>query len=78
YIAGSMTPLITSMIGGGMIKLLFIVLPMMGLLKADSQSISFFAFFGDAPYHCMPIFLAYSASQKLTVTPALAMSVAGI
>ncbi len=26
----------------------------------------------------MPIFLAYSASQKLKVTPALAMSVAGI
>ncbi|HGA1262228.1 TPA: beta-glucoside-specific PTS transporter subunit IIABC [Streptococcus suis] len=78
YIAGSMTPLIPAMFGGGMIKVLVIVLPMLGLLKADSQSISFLAFFGDAPYHFMPIFLAYSASQKLKVTPALAMSVAGI
>ncbi|HFR3264386.1 TPA: beta-glucoside-specific PTS transporter subunit IIABC [Streptococcus suis] len=78
YIAGSMTPLIPAMLGGGMIKVLVIVLPMLGLLKADSQSISFLAFFGDAPYHFMPIFLAYSASQKLNVTPALAMSVAGI
>lgn len=78
YIAGSMTPLIPAMLGGGMIKVLVIVLPMLGLLKADSQSISFLAFFGDAPYHFMPIFLAYSASQKLKVTPALAMSVAGI
>ncbi|CYU69123.1 PTS transporter subunit EIIC [Streptococcus suis] len=78
YIAGSMTPLILAMLGGGMIKVLVIVLPMLGLLKADSQSISFLAFFGDAPYHFMPIFLAYSASQKLKVTPALAMSVAGI
>ncbi|MDG3179932.1 beta-glucoside-specific PTS transporter subunit IIABC [Streptococcus suis] len=78
YIAGSMTPLIPAMLGGGMIKVLVIVLPMQGLLKADSQSISFLAFFGDAPYHFMPIFLAYSASQKLKVTPALAMSVAGI
>ncbi|HHT7658434.1 TPA: beta-glucoside-specific PTS transporter subunit IIABC [Streptococcus suis] len=78
YIAGSMTPLIPAMLGGGMIKVLVIVLPMLGLLQADSQSISFLAFFGDAPYHFMPIFLAYSASQKLKVTPALAMSVAGI
>ncbi|HEM2668480.1 TPA: PTS glucose transporter subunit IIA [Streptococcus suis] len=78
YIAGSMTPLIPAMLGGGMIKVLVIVLPMLGLLKSDSQSISFLAFFGDAPYHFMPIFLAYSASQKLKVTPALAMSVAGI
>ncbi|MEG3231891.1 beta-glucoside-specific PTS transporter subunit IIABC [Streptococcus suis] len=78
YIAGSMTPLIPAMLGGGMIKVLVIVLPMLGLLKADSQFISFLAFFGDAPYHFMPIFLAYSASQKLKVTPALAMSVAGI
>ncbi|WP_105140378.1 beta-glucoside-specific PTS transporter subunit IIABC [Streptococcus suis] len=78
YIAGSMTPLIPAMLGGGMIKVLVIVLPMLGLLKADSHSISFLAFFGDAPYHFMPIFLAYSASQKLKVTPALAMSVAGI
>ncbi|HEM4057063.1 TPA: PTS glucose transporter subunit IIA [Streptococcus suis] len=78
YIAGSMTPLIPAMLGGGMIKVLVIVLPMLGLLKADSQSISFLAFFGDVPYHFMPIFLAYSASQKLKVTPALAMSVAGI
>ncbi|MEE3692754.1 beta-glucoside-specific PTS transporter subunit IIABC [Streptococcus suis] len=78
YIAGSMTPLIPTMLGGGMIKVLVIVLPMLGLLKADSQSISFLAFFGDAPYYFMPIFLAYSASQKLKVTPALAMSVAGI
>ncbi|AGL48228.1 MULTISPECIES: beta-glucoside-specific PTS transporter subunit IIABC [Streptococcus] len=78
YIAGSMTPLIPAMLGGGMIKVLVIVLPMLGLLKADSQSISFLAFFGDAPYYFMPIFLAYSASQKLKVTPALAMSVAGI
>ncbi|MBY4959114.1 beta-glucoside-specific PTS transporter subunit IIABC [Streptococcus suis] len=78
YIAGSMTLLIPAMLGGGMIKVLVIVLPMLGLLKADSQSISFLAFFGVAPYHFMPIFLAYSASQKLKVTPALAMSVAGI
>lgn len=77
YIAGSMTPLIPAMLGGGMIKVLVIVLPMLGLLKADSQTIQFLSIFGDAPYYFMPLLLAYSASQKLKVTPALAMSVAG-
>ncbi|MGT2784982.1 beta-glucoside-specific PTS transporter subunit IIABC [Streptococcus merionis] len=78
YIAGSMTPLIPAMLGGGMLKVLVIVLPMLGILKSDSQTISFLTFFGDAPYYFMPIFLAYSASQKLNVTPTLAMSIAGI
>lgn len=77
YIAGSMTPLIPAMLGGGMIKVLVIVLPMLGLLKADSQTIQFLSIFGDASYYFMPLLLAYSASQKLKVTPALAMSVAG-
>ncbi|MGT2716172.1 beta-glucoside-specific PTS transporter subunit IIABC [Streptococcus respiraculi] len=78
YIAGSMTPLIPAMLGGGMLKVLVIILPMLGLLSADSQTISFLSIFGDAPYYFMPIFLAFSASKKLNVTPILAMSVAGI
>lgn len=78
YIASSMTPLIPGLLGGGMIKVLVIILPMLGLLKSDSQTLQFLAFFGDAPYYFMPVFLAYSASLKLKVTPILAMSVAGI
>lgn len=78
YIAGSMTPIIPAMLGGGMLKVLVIILPMLGILKADSQTLAFLSFFGDAPYYFLPIFLAYSASQKLKVTPILAMAVAGI
>ncbi|MEW4353562.1 beta-glucoside-specific PTS transporter subunit IIABC [Streptococcus pneumoniae] len=78
YIAGSMTPLIPAMLGGGMLKVLVIILPMLGLLPADSQTIAFLSVFGDAPYYFMPIFLGFSAAKKLHVTPILAMSVAGI
>lgn len=78
YIASSMTPLIPALLGGGMIKVLVIILPMLGVLPADSQTIAFLSFFGDAPYYFMPLFLAYSASQKLKVTPTLAMAVGGI
>lgn len=78
YIAGSMTPLIPAMLGGGMLKVLVIILPMLGLLPADSQTIAFLTIFGDAPYYFMPIFLGFSAAKKLNVTPILAMAVAGI
>lgn len=78
YIAGSMTPIIPSILGGGMLKVLVVLLPMIGIVDANSQSISFLTFFGDAPYYFIPIFLAYSASKKLNVNTTLAMSVAGI
>ena len=38
YIAGSMTPIIPAMLGGGMLKVLVIILPMLGILKSDSQT----------------------------------------
>ncbi|MDG8177452.1 glucose PTS transporter subunit IIA [Streptococcus pneumoniae] len=78
YIAGSMTPIIPAMLGGGMLKVLVIILPMLGILQSDSQTIAFLTFFGDAPYYFLPLLLAYSASQKLKVTSTLAMSVAGV
>ncbi|WP_064590796.1 beta-glucoside-specific PTS transporter subunit IIABC [Streptobacillus moniliformis] len=78
YIAGSMTPIIPAILGGGMLKVLVVLLPMIGIVDANSQSISFLTFFGDAPYYFIPIFLAYSASKKLNVNTTLAMSVAGI
>lgn len=78
YIAGSMTPIIPAMLGGGMLKVLVIILPMLGILQSDSQTIAFLTFFGDVPYYFLPLLLAYSASQKLKVTSTLAMSVAGV
>ncbi len=78
YIVDSITPVIPALLGGGMLKVLVIILPMLGIFKADSQTISFLNFFGDAPYYFMPIFLAYSASKKLNINTSIAMSVGGI
>lgn len=78
YIAGSMTPLIPGLLGGGLLKVLVVILPLLGILKSDSQTITFLSIFGDAPYYFMPIFLAYSASIRLKVTPILGMAVAGV
>lgn len=78
YISSSMSSLIPALIGGGMIKVLLIVLPMLHILDVDSSTYAFLAFFGDAPFYFMPMMLAYAASQKMHVTPMLAVTVAGI
>lgn len=77
-ISGCMSPLIPAMIGGGMIKVLLILLPLMGILDDSSQTFAILSFFGDAPFYFMPIMLAFTASQRFNVTPMLAVTVAGI
>ncbi|CAM3169207.1 beta-glucoside-specific PTS transporter subunit IIABC [Streptobacillus ratti] len=78
YIAGSMTSIIPAILGCGMIKVLVLILPMLGIFESNSQTITFLTIFGDAGYYFLPILLAYSASKKLNVNTALAMFVAGI
>lgn len=77
-ISGCMSPLIPAMLGGGMIKVLLILLPLMGILEDSSQTYAILAFFGDAPFYFMPIMLAFTAAQKFNVTPMLAVTVGGI
>ncbi|WP_375178550.1 beta-glucoside-specific PTS transporter subunit IIABC [Enterococcus rotai] len=77
-ISGCMSPLIPAMLGGGMIKVLLILLPLMGILDDSSQTFAILSFFGDAPFYFMPIMLAFTAAQKFNVTPMLAVTVGGI
>ncbi|MGX7263263.1 beta-glucoside-specific PTS transporter subunit IIABC [Enterococcus crotali] len=77
-ISGCMSPLIPAMLGGGMIKVLLILLPLMGILNDSSQTFAILSFFGDAPFYFMPIMLAFTAAQKFNVTPMLAVTVGGI
>lgn len=77
-ISGCMSPLIPALIGGGMIKVLLILLPLLGWMSDTSQTFQVLTFFGDAPFYFMPIMLAYTAAQKFGVTPMLAVTVGGI
>ena len=77
-IAGVITPLIPALLGGGMLKVVGILLPMLGLASADSQTVAFINFFGDAAYYFMPVMIAYSAAARFKVTPVLAATVAGL
>lgn len=78
YISGSMSSLLAALAAGGMIQVLLIVLPMLGVMSEGSKTFAFLSIFGDASFYFMPILLAASAAKKLGVTPMLAMTVAGI
>lgn len=77
-ISGCMSPLIPALIGGGMIKVILILLPLLGWMSDSSQSFQVLTFFGDAPFYFMPVMLAYTAAQKFGVTPMLAVTIGGI
>lgn len=77
-IAGVITPLIPALLGGGMLKVIGILLPMLGIASSSSQTVAFINFFGDAAYYFMPIMIAYSAASRFKVTPVLAATVGGI
>lgn len=78
YISGSMSPLIPALVGGGMVKVIVMLLEMAGILTADMQTHIFLSFFGDAPFYFMPIMLAYTAAGKFKVNQMLAVTIAGI
>lgn len=77
-ISGCMSPLIPALIGGGMIKVILILLPLLGLLSDTSQTFQVLSFIGDTPFYFIPIMLAYTAAQKFGVTPTLAVTIAGV
>lgn len=66
-IAGVITPLIPALLGGGMLKVIGILLPMLGIASSSSQTVAFINFFGDAAYYFMPIMIAYSAASRSTL-----------
>lgn len=78
FISSCMSPLIPALIGGGMIKVVLILLPMLGWLSEKGQTYAILTIFGDAPFYFLPIMLAYTAAQYFKVTPMLAVTVGAI
>lgn len=78
FISACMSPLIPALIGGGMIKVLVILLPLLGWLNPKGSTYAFLTIFGDAPFYFLPIMLAYTSAKYFKVSPMLAVTVAGI
>ncbi|MHC9537761.1 beta-glucoside-specific PTS transporter subunit IIABC [Dellaglioa sp. BT-FLS60] len=78
FISACMSPLIPALIGGGMIKVILILLPLLGWMSEKGQSYAVLTTFGDAPFYFLPIMLAVTAAKYFKVTPMLAVTIAGI
>lgn len=78
FISSCMSPLIPALIGGGMIKVILIILTTLDILSTKGQTYTILSAFGDAPFYFLPVELAYTASKYFKVNTMLAVSLAGI
>ncbi len=77
-ISGSIAPLIPMMIGGGMIKVIALVLTMLGWLDPESSTTAVINFAGDAAFYFLPIFLGATAAKKFNTNQGLGMFMGAI
>ncbi|KLI75623.1 MULTISPECIES: beta-glucoside-specific PTS transporter subunit IIABC [Lacticaseibacillus] len=78
FISSCMSPLIPALIGGGMMKVIVILLPLLHMLSTSSQTYKILTIFGDAPFYFLPVMLAYTAANYFKVSQILAVVIAGI
>lgn len=77
-IVGTMSPLIPSIIGASMLKLVVMLLQMAGVLATDSDTYIILNSIGDAAFYFLPIMVAASAAKKFRTNVYLAVAIAGV
>lgn len=80
FIAGCMTPLFTSIIAGGLIKVLLVIFgpTLLGVMDATSDTYILMNALGDAPFYFLPVMVAFTASKKLGCNAYLAAMVSSM
>lgn len=72
-VSGSITPLIPMMIGGGMIKVLYMICNMAGILPETSTTYQILYWLGDAFIYFFPVFLGATSAKKFGANQGLGM-----
>lgn len=72
-ISGSITPLIPMMIGGGMIKVFYMLANMAGILSNTSMTYQVLYWLGDAFIYFFPVFLGATAAKKFGANQGIGM-----
>ncbi len=73
-----MVPVIPMIMAGGLIKVLVILLNLVGVLPADSQTYTILNTIGDAPYYFLPFEVAASAGKYFKIPILLPVAAVGI
>lgn len=72
-VSGSITPIIPMMIGGGMIKVLYMLLNMAGILPETSTTYQILYWLGDAFIYFFPVYLGATSARKFGTNQGLGM-----
>jgi len=78
FVSSVFQPLIPALSGAGMVKALLALLVVLNLVSKESQTYALVNLFADAVFYFLPVLLAFSAAQKLKISPFLAAAVAAM
>lgn len=77
-VSGCMSATMPAIIGAGMVKVLLVILPMIGLLSNTSQTYLILNALGDATFYFLPLILVISSSKKFNINPYTLAAVIGV
>lgn len=77
-VSGCMSATMPAIVGAGMIKVLLVILPMIGILSETSQTYTILSSLGDATFYFLPLMLCISASKKFNVNAYTLAAVIGV
>ncbi len=73
-IAGCVSPVVITLIGGGMIKVVLLLLTQLGILDPQSGTYITLSFVADAPFYFLPVLVGAAASVKFGANMYLGMA----
>ena len=73
YVSAAVSPMITGLVAGGMLKVLLLLITLVNAGFADTATYALLSGVADAAFFFMPIFVAYGAAKKLGGTPIYSM-----
>lgn len=77
-VSGCMSATMPAIVGAGMIKVLLVILPMIGVLSSTSQTYTILNALGDATFYFLPLILCISASKKFNINAYTLAAVIGV
>ncbi len=69
FIAASITPVVTLLIGTGMLKVLMLLGTILGLISDQSSTYQVLSFVSDSAFYFLPVFIGHAAAAKLEMNP---------
>ena len=77
-VSGCMSATMPAIVGAGMIKVLLVILPMIGVLSNTSQTYTILNALGYATFYFLPLILCISASKKFNINAYTLAAVIGV